>query len=315
MKRKIQVFISSTYLDLKSERQAAVSAILKAGHIPAGMELFTAGDENQLDVIKRWIDESDAYMLILGGRYGSTEPNTGLSYTELEFDYAMAQGKPLFSVLLNEAAKAQRVKDHGASVIETVNPDKMRNFEKKVLGQLCAFFDDEKDIRLAILEKMLEFAERRDLRGWLPADKFVDTQPLQSEVERLKAENLQLSKALDERKISESANLETNKISKVQFESICRVLKAQTFKLNIKKGESVETPLETLQKIRNILIKGVDVGYPSAGLTAELEETVLPLLMTHGLLDRSPIRDGVRYQISDKGLAFLEMLDLKAHDE
>lgn len=36
-KKKLQVFVSSTYVDLKEERQAAVEAILNAGHIPAGM--------------------------------------------------------------------------------------------------------------------------------------------------------------------------------------------------------------------------------------------------------------------------------------
>ncbi|MEB3312161.1 MAG: DUF4062 domain-containing protein [Snowella sp.] len=74
--RKLQVFVSSTYLDLKSERQAAVEAILTAGHIPAGMELFSAGDQSQWEVIKEWIDESDVFLLILGGRYGSIEPNS-----------------------------------------------------------------------------------------------------------------------------------------------------------------------------------------------------------------------------------------------
>ncbi len=88
-KKKLQVFVSSTYLDLREERQAAVEAILKAGHIPAGMELFTAGSDSQLDTIQRWIDESDVYMLILGGRYGSLDPKTALSYTELEYDYAV----------------------------------------------------------------------------------------------------------------------------------------------------------------------------------------------------------------------------------
>lgn len=81
MKRKLQVFVSSTYSDLIDERQAAVAAILKAGHIPAGMELFTAGDKSQMKTIERWIDESDVFMLILGGRYGSIEPTTNLSYT------------------------------------------------------------------------------------------------------------------------------------------------------------------------------------------------------------------------------------------
>ena len=45
LRKRLQVFVSSTYTDLKEERQAAVEAILTAGQIPAGMELFTAGDE------------------------------------------------------------------------------------------------------------------------------------------------------------------------------------------------------------------------------------------------------------------------------
>ena len=68
--KKYQVFISSTYTDLRDERQAAVEAILKSGHIPAGMELFSAGDESQLETIKRWIDASDIYLLILAHDMG-----------------------------------------------------------------------------------------------------------------------------------------------------------------------------------------------------------------------------------------------------
>jgi hypothetical protein len=55
-RKKLQVFVSSTYEDLKEERQAAVEAILSAGHIPAGMELFAAGDEPQMQVIRDWIE-------------------------------------------------------------------------------------------------------------------------------------------------------------------------------------------------------------------------------------------------------------------
>lgn len=87
MDKKLQVFVSSTYEDLKKERQAAVEAILDAGHIPAGMELFKAG-KSQMRTIQKWIDGSDVYMLILGGRYGSIEEESGLSYTELEYRYA-----------------------------------------------------------------------------------------------------------------------------------------------------------------------------------------------------------------------------------
>jgi CRP-like cAMP-binding protein len=70
MRKRLQVFVSSTYTNMLPERQAAVESILKAGHIPAGMKLFTAGDQTHLQAIRRWIEESDMFLLILAGRYG-----------------------------------------------------------------------------------------------------------------------------------------------------------------------------------------------------------------------------------------------------
>jgi hypothetical protein len=72
--------------------------------MPAGMELFTAGNKSQWEVIQRWITDSDIYMLILGGRYGSVEPNSGLSYTELEYDFAVNSGKPFFAIVIEDEA-------------------------------------------------------------------------------------------------------------------------------------------------------------------------------------------------------------------
>ena len=140
LKRKLQVFISSTYSDLIEERQAAVAAILKAGHIPAGMELFTAGDKSQMKIIERWIDESDVFMLILGGRYGSIEPTTGLSYTELEYDYAFQQGKPSFAVVISEEALEAKVKARGTDVIEKKNQKELEQFRKKSRQNLILLF-------------------------------------------------------------------------------------------------------------------------------------------------------------------------------
>ena len=74
MHKKLQVFVSSTYTDMILERQNAVEAILECGHIPAGMELFAADNKKQFEVIKKWIRDSDVFILILGGRYGSIEP-------------------------------------------------------------------------------------------------------------------------------------------------------------------------------------------------------------------------------------------------
>lgn len=101
MDKKLQVFVSSTYTDLIEERQAAVEAILDAGHIPAGMELFKAG-KSQMETIYKWIDESDVYILILGGRYGTVEKKSGQSYIQLEYEYALSKNMPVFSIVLSE---------------------------------------------------------------------------------------------------------------------------------------------------------------------------------------------------------------------
>lgn len=195
-KKRLQVFVSSTYSDLKEERQAAVMAILTAGHIPAGMELFAAGDQSQLEVIKRWIDESDVYLLILGGRYGSIEPTTGKGYTQIEFEYAIEKRKPLFSVVINEDYLEQKIKQRGSEVMEKDNPNLLRVFRKEVLTKMVRFFEDPKDIKLAIHETMAEFARREDLKGWISGNEAVNTGEISEQIARLTKENSELRNKL-----------------------------------------------------------------------------------------------------------------------
>lgn len=174
MNSKLQIFISSTYTDLKAERQAAVEAILKAGHIPAGMELFTAGDRSQWEVIQRWITDADIYMIILGGRYGSIEPDSGLSYTELEYDFAVRSGKPHFAVVIEEAALEKMVHALDSGVREGDHPEKLKAFRTKVLSKMSSFFSDPKDVKLAVLETVPRLAADHKLKGWVRAGKVPD---------------------------------------------------------------------------------------------------------------------------------------------
>src|SRR4051794_9924424 len=97
--RRYQVFVSSTFLDLQEERAAVVSALLQLEAFPAGMELFPAADEDAWTLIKRVIDSSDYYLLVVGGKYGSVDAETELSYTEMEYDYAVEQGRPVMAFL------------------------------------------------------------------------------------------------------------------------------------------------------------------------------------------------------------------------
>lgn len=98
MEKRYQVFVSSTYADLKNERQNVIRTLMEMDCIPAGMELFPAADEEQLDFIKSIIDDCDYYLIIVGGRYGSTMPD-GISYTEKEYDYAVEQDLKIIALL------------------------------------------------------------------------------------------------------------------------------------------------------------------------------------------------------------------------
>lgn len=73
--KKYQIFISSTYSDLITERDAVRNVILEMYQFPIGMEMFSADDEDQWTVIKDAIDTSDYYVVIVGRKYGSVVEN------------------------------------------------------------------------------------------------------------------------------------------------------------------------------------------------------------------------------------------------
>lgn len=195
--KKFQVFVSSTYDDLKEERQAAVEAILSSGNIPAGMELFSAGDESQMVVIKRWIDESDIYLLIFGGRYGSIEAVSGKSYTHLEFEYAIEKNMPIFAVVIKDDALENKVKANGTFVIELENQKLLQEFKNVVLKNLVRFWEDIKDIKLAIHETISDFTYDKKMIGWIKGDNSVNSAFLAEEIARLTKENSDLRDKLN----------------------------------------------------------------------------------------------------------------------
>ena len=98
MNIKYQIFVSSTYDDLKKEREQVLKATLEMGHIPVGMEMFSAADEEQWKIITRQIDECDYYVVIVAQRYGSVVE--GISYTEKEYDYAVAKSIPVLGFII-----------------------------------------------------------------------------------------------------------------------------------------------------------------------------------------------------------------------
>jgi hypothetical protein len=185
--KKLQVFVSSTFTDLRSERQAAVEAILSAGHIPAGMELFAAGDESQMVVIRRWIDESDVFMLILGDRYGSIERESQKSYVHLEYEYALLQSKPLFAVISHTDPTIPNGLENTGQLVA---------FRALVQEKVVRSWSEPNDIKLAIHEALADFARRSELQGWIRGENGVNMGAISEEIARLSHENALLREGL-----------------------------------------------------------------------------------------------------------------------
>lgn len=198
MKKKLQVFVSSTYTDLIDERQAAVQAILDAGHIPAGMELFKAGNDSQLKTIYKWINECDVYMLILGGRYGTVEPKSGKSYTQLEYEYAINKKIPVFAVVLNQEFLTKKIVSIGLDkATELQNPDKYKSFKEYVMTKIIREVEDCKDIKLAVHTTLNEFNNDYELAGWVRGGSGQEFESLIKENKEMYKENSKLLKQID----------------------------------------------------------------------------------------------------------------------
>jgi hypothetical protein len=135
MEKKYQVFVSSTYVDLLVERQEIMNALLELDCIPAGMELFPASNDDQWSLIKGVIDDCDYYIVVIGGRYGSLGAE-GISYTEMEYRYAIETGKPIIAFLHKDPESIP--KKHTESTLE--GQIKLSDFKQLAQQKMCKFW-------------------------------------------------------------------------------------------------------------------------------------------------------------------------------
>jgi Domain of unknown function (DUF4062) len=134
--RKYQIFISSSYRDLVEERKALTWAIMKLGHIPVGMEAFTASNDRGWNIIQGTIDNSDYFILIIAARYGSIEKSWGMSWTEREYEYAIEQGVPVMAFVKEPTAIVKDQTDSGDQAEDgSENQRRQQEFIEKVASR------------------------------------------------------------------------------------------------------------------------------------------------------------------------------------
>ncbi len=193
MDKRYQVFISSTYADLKEERRAVIQTVIQLNCIPAGMELFPAADEEQLAFIKRVIDDCDYYLLIIGGRYGSVD-ESGISYTEKEYDYAVSRGLKVIALLHENPEEIPL----GKSEKEPAAREKLQKFRAKVSdGRLVKFWKSATELPGLVLFNLSHAMNTYPAVGWVRADRVANVEVL-GEINDVRKQNALLHKQIGE---------------------------------------------------------------------------------------------------------------------
>lgn len=181
MERKHQIFVSSTYKDLTEERKEVIHALLELDCIPAGMELFPATDEDAWSLIKEIIEDCDYYILILAGKYGSTNKD-GVGYTEMEYDYAVKIGKPVISFLY------ENIENLTASKFEKTEAtqEKLKIFRIKVEAKHCKYWSTPHDLGGKVSRSLIQLRKKHPSDGWVPGRYAADAKMLR-EFEEMRA--------------------------------------------------------------------------------------------------------------------------------
>lgn len=132
----MKIFLSSTYNDLKEIRRSALNYLEGiTGHISnatgevVAMEYFHATERTCKEECLYNLSSSDLVIGIYGNTYGSIDEETGLSMTEVEFDYAIDKHIPILGFVMKGNGRDEREK---------------KFIEEKVYGRgiVCANFEN-----------------------------------------------------------------------------------------------------------------------------------------------------------------------------
>ena len=150
----MKFFISSTYSDLKNIRQVAINTIESlingvTGQI-AAMEYFAASPEDSKSICLEELCRSDIVIGIYANRFGWTSDD-GRSMTEIEFDEAKRQGKPILAFVENhieDNAEGNQKRFLNEKVLQPditcakFDLDRPEDFAKRLNDTLKEYFKD-----------------------------------------------------------------------------------------------------------------------------------------------------------------------------
>lgn len=156
------------------------------------MENFTASNKTQWEYITNILRECDYYILIVGHRYGTINEEYGMSYTEMEFDFALSLNIPILAFVIDRDKSAplpmadRETADHEGKLQRFIN-------EKVRVGRINAKNWTTPDHLAALVSASLSNEIQENPRvGWVRADRE-DIEYLKKEIARLTAVNKALA--------------------------------------------------------------------------------------------------------------------------
>lgn len=192
-KSRFQVFVSSTFTDLVSERAEVIQALWELDCIPTGMEAFVASNESQWEVIKKVIDDSDYYVLIIGGRYGSVT-DEGVSYTEKEFQYAKKVGLPILAFVHADPESIPM----GKSETSPENQKRLAAFRKAIMDHYpIGKWSTALELGSVVSRSVVREIRATPRPGWIRSDGQSRIELLEK-IAELTAENQTLRTSIDD---------------------------------------------------------------------------------------------------------------------
>ena len=179
------------------------------GHIPVGMEMFSAADEEQWNIIKKQIDQSDYYVVVVAHRYGTCDA-MGLSYTEKEYDYAVSQGIPALGFVLDEDIPWSKDKSEtDRSILK-----KLRAFKEKIKSKPVSFWKNGEDLYGRCSIALMKAFNAYPREGWVRSSQVQDAAAAK-EIVRLSSENADLRSRLQTFEALADVDLAVNNVIKI----------------------------------------------------------------------------------------------------
>jgi hypothetical protein len=152
----MKLFVSSTFRDLRPERDATIATLQRSKFLAIGMEYFASEPDSPRAVALRNLADSDVMILLIGFRAGSMIPSDTITYTGAEFEQARHRGIPIFVFIKTRAGNWENDETDGSL--------RAALFELKAsaTGHLRtpAYFETAADLEREALTALIQWTER-----------------------------------------------------------------------------------------------------------------------------------------------------------